>query len=71
MDSWAQEKVVISTTIEVKVLDWMGRLAISIVFPLRVHSEIVVWIYDTFDNNFEIKNDFTKYLKESCWLCPY
>ena len=25
----------------------------------RVSPEIVVWIYDTLDNNWEIKNDFT------------
>ena len=30
--------------------------------------EIVVCISDTFDNNFEIENDFNKYLKESGWL---
>ena len=35
----------------------------------KVPLEIVVWIYDTFDNNFVIKNDLTTYLKESCWLC--
>ena len=23
---------------------------------------IVIWIYNTLDNNFEIRNDFTKYL---------
>ena len=28
---------------------------------------IVVWIGDTFDNNFGFTNDFTKYLKDSCW----
>ena len=28
-----------------------------------------VWIYDTIDSNSEIKNNFTKYLKESCWKC--
>ena len=33
---------------------------------VRVPPEIVVWIYDTYDNNFEIVNDFTKYLLESC-----
>ena len=33
---------------------------------LHVPLEIVVWIYDTFDNNFGIDNDFTKYLNESC-----
>ena len=29
--------------------------------------EIVVWIYDTFDENFGIENDFEKYLKEYSW----
>ena len=33
----------------------------------RFKLEIVVWIYDTFDNNFGIQNDFTKDLMESCW----
>ena len=27
--------------------------------------EIVVWIYNTFDDNFEIENDLIKYLMES------
>ena len=36
---------------------------------LEVPREIVVCIYDTFDNNFEIENYFTKYLKKSCKLC--
>ena len=27
----------------------------------------VVWIFYTFDNNLENKNNFTTYLKESCW----
>ena len=29
--------------------------------------EIVIWIYGIFENNFAIENDFTRYLKESCW----
>ena len=29
--------------------------------------EMVVWIFDAFDNNWEMKNDFTKYLKEIGW----
>ena len=29
----------------------------------RVSWEIVIWIYVTFDNNFETQNDFAKYLK--------
>ena len=32
-----------------------------------VSLKVVVWIYYTFDNNFEIENDFANYLKESCW----
>ena len=27
----------------------------------------IVWIYDTFDVNFIIKNDFSKDLKRGCW----
>ena len=34
---------------------------------LREPLEIAVWINDTFDNNLEVKNDFTIYLKEICW----
>ena len=37
---------------------------------LKVSPETVVWNYGIFDNNFGIKNDFTKYLKESSWSCP-
>ena len=33
----------------------------------NVPPEIVVQIWDTFDDNKVIKNYFTKYLKESCW----
>ena len=32
---------------------------------LRVTIEIVVWISDTFDNNLEIKNQSSTYLKGS------
>ena len=32
---------------------------------LKVALEIVVYIYDTFDNKLGVKNDFTKYSKES------
>ena len=35
----------------------------------RASPEMVVRITDTFDNNFEIENGFTKYLKESCRKC--
>ena len=34
---------------------------------LGVILEIVIWIFDTFDNNLEIRSNFTKYSKESCW----
>ena len=33
---------------------------------VSVPVEIVVWIYGAFDNNFEIGNNLTKYLEESC-----
>ena len=32
---------------------------------LSVTLEIVVWIFDTYGNNLEIKNYFTKYLKHN------
>ena len=28
-----------------------------------------IWIYDTCNNHLVIENNFTKYLKESCWWC--
>ena len=34
---------------------------------MGVPPEIVVWIYDTFDNKLEIDKNFTNYLKESYW----
>ena len=34
---------------------------------LKGHMKIVVWMSGSFDNNFGIMKDFTKYLKESCW----
>ena len=37
------------------------------VVKLYSFSKIVVWIIYKFDNNFGIENNFTKYLKESCW----
>ena len=33
----------------------------------RVPLAIFVCISDTFENNFGIRNDFTKYLKEGCY----
>ena len=36
---------------------------------LKGTSKFVVRIHNTFDKNLEIKNKFTKYLKESCWWC--
>ena len=44
--------------------------SISFIHPLKlkwVDVKIVIWIYDTFDNNFGIDNDFGKYLKGYCW----
>ena len=33
---------------------------------LKIYSQIFDWIFDTLDNNLEIKLNFTKYFKESC-----
>ena len=33
--------------------------------------EIIIWIYDTFDNKLGNKGDFTKYLKESCIILNF
>ena len=40
-----------------------GRLGCIALSYLGVLLEIVVWIYDTFDNNLGIENLFAKYLK--------
>ena len=42
-------------------------LWLFVVNPLTL--AIVVLISDTFDNNSQVKNDFTKYLKGSGWYC--
>ena len=36
-------------------------------FTLRVPQESIVCYFHTFENNLEIKQILTKYLKESCW----
>ena len=36
---------------------------------LKSYSFNFVWTFDTFDNNLEMKHDFTKSLKEGCWEC--
>ena len=33
---------------------------------LRLLLDVVVWISNTFDDNFGTKNDCTKYFKENC-----
>ena len=40
-------------------------------WPCQHHItyDIGVLICDTFDNNIEIDNDFTRHLEEGCWLC--
>ena len=35
----------------------------------EVPLEIVVCIYDIFENNYELKHEFTTYLKKTCVLC--
>ena len=48
---------------------WEGSSIFEMLNPsiLRVPLEIVVCNEDTFDNNFWIQNDSTKFLKDSCW----
>ena len=36
-------------------------------FSLRVPQKSMVCYFHTFENNIEIKQILTKYLKESCW----
>ena len=36
---------------------------------MKYSWKIVFCVFDTFDNNLEIKNAFRKYLKEICWKC--
>ena len=38
------------------------------VLPINTYDSGVL-ICDTFDNNLEIDNDFTRHLEEGCWLC--
>ena len=50
------------------VFQWFSKnFAFSGLEGLRGTLEIVFWIFNTFDNNLEIKIDFTKSLKEICW----
>ena len=48
---------------------YLECLYFNLVSVNPVTLAIVVFISDTFDNNFGVKNDSTKYLKESCWYC--
>ena len=45
-----------------------GMPVLTLIMLKSSKREIVFWTYDTFDYNFENKDDFTKYLKESCCL---
>ena len=44
------------------------NLLICLSRPDQDLHQIIVLIYDTLDYKFWIENNFTKYLKESCWL---
>ena len=37
--------------------------------PIMLPLYIIICICDTFDDNLRIKDYFTKYLNESCWIC--
>ena len=45
-----------------------AQLSMLNLFTLRVSLESVVCYSHTFENNFGMKQKFTKYLKESCCL---
>ena len=44
---------------------YISRESLNTLMLMKVHLEFIIWIYDTFDNKFEIKNDITKHLKGS------
>ena len=46
-------------------MDLQISLQIVLTHLYLVPPADVVWICDTFENNFEIENGFTKYLKEN------
>ena len=49
-------------------LESYRKVSLNISFNqlMQFLPEIAVWISDTFDDNFGIEDDLTKYLKESC-----
>ena len=51
-------------TIAYFAIEFLNPGSLSI-FCLGFPPEIFVCIYNTFDNNFGIENDFTKYFKDS------
>ena len=50
-----------------KIFSKLSGLCWPNILMLASASQIAVCIYDTIDDNFEIENDFAKYLKEICW----
>ena len=48
-----------------KVFSVLEGLTLS---SLEISMTSVVWTYDTFGNNFKMKHNCTKHLKESCRL---
>ena len=46
------------------LLHWNGKRRWHPLIIKSVPPESVVWIFDTFDNNFDIEYGFTKYLME-------
>ena len=49
------------------VLQYLAFKPVMLLASQIVIFETVVWVFDIFDNNSEIKNAFRKHLKESCW----
>ena len=54
---------------QLKLIDVLKRQKVRLYnpFALRVPQESIVCYSHTFENNLEIKQILTKYLKESCW----
>ena len=52
------------------VMTWKENDSVITMLLTYSHSEFprsIVCYFHTFENNLEIKQNFTKYLKESCW----
>ena len=58
--------IILLTWKEVKLWDYRRTFKLLTHLCLGVPPAIIVWNNDTFNYNYRIENDFTKYFKESC-----